>query len=328
MDTTLKQLQGDWSTQREQFAGLVQPVEKKLQALDEQVRQLERLREGAYRSLEQHLQELRTSQRELRDETGHLRSALTASSQSRGQWGEMQLRRLVELAGMLNHVDFDEQQQAGGSRPDMIVHLPNQGILPVDAKTSVSDLLRAAETDQPAERQRLIKAHALAMRNHVRTLSAREYWQQFEHAPDVAVMFVPNEAGLGAAFEEDPALMEYALEQHVLIASPVTLYGLLKAVAYGWQQQAVAENARAIAQEGRELCDRLTVFLDHLGKAGRGLDQAVRAFNDAVGSAESRLVPSARRLGELGASARTPEPPALVERQVRLPAVSAPAPAP
>jgi DNA recombination protein RmuC len=317
LDTVLQQVRGDWGAQREQFAGLVQPVEKQLQALDQQVRQIERLREGAYRTLEQHLQDLRTAHRELRDETGHLRTALTTSSQSRGRWGELQLRRLVELAGMVNHVDFDEQQQAGAGRPDMLVHLPNEGILPVDAKTPLADFLRAAAADNPAERDRLLASHAQAMRNHVRALSAREYWQQFERTPDVVVMFIPNEASLGAAFEQDPDLLEQALGQHVLLATPVTLFGLLKAVAFGWQQHAVAENARAIAQQGKELCERLGVFLDHLGKAGRGLEQAVRAYNTAVGSAESRLVPAARRLGELGASARSVAAPAPVEQAVR-----------
>jgi DNA recombination protein RmuC len=319
LETLLKQMRGDWSAQKDQFSHLVQPVENGLKTLDEQVRQLEQRREGAYRTLEQHLAELRTAHKELRDETGHLRTALTTSSAARGQWGELQLRRLVEMAGMANHVDFDEQQQAGAMRPDMLVRLPNAGILPVDAKTSMQAYLQACEADDEAARRRHLKAHAQAMRQHVRSLSQKEYWQQFERAPDVVVMFVPNEACLSAGFEEDPDLIEYGLQQHVLVATPVTLFGLLKAIAYGWQQQAVAENAVAIAQEGRQLCDRLGVFLDHLAKTGRGLDSSVKAYNDAVGSLESRLMPSARRLGELGATSRDFSPPAIAERQVRLP---------
>jgi DNA recombination protein RmuC len=320
LDAILKQMRGDWSAQKDQFAHLVQPVEKGLKTLDDQVRQLEQRREGAYKTLEQHLAELRTAHKELRDETGHLRTALTTSSAARGQWGELQLRRLVEMAGMANHVDFDEQQQAGAMRPDMTVHLPNAGILPVDAKTSMQAYLQACEAEAEPVRRQHLKAHAQAMRQHVRSLSQKEYWQQFERAPDVVVMFVPNEACLSAGFQEDPGLIEYGLQQHVLIATPVTLFGLLKAIAYGWQQQAVTENAVAIAQEGKQLCDRLNVFLEHLSKTGRGLDSAVKSYNDAVGSLESRLMPSARRLRELGASAKEPSPPAIAERQVRMPA--------
>lgn len=319
LEAILKQMRGDWSAQKDQFTHLVQPVEKSLKTLDEQVRQLEQRREGAYRTLEQHLTELRTAHKELRDETGHLRTALTTSSSSRGQWGELQLRRLVEMAGMANHVDFDEQQQAGATRPDMIIRLPNAGILPVDAKTSMQAFLQACEADSDSARKQHLKAHAQALRQHVRSLSQKEYWRQFERTPDVVVMFIPNEACLSAGFEEDPDLIEYGLQQHVLVATPVTLFGLLKAIAYGWQQQAVTENAVAIAQEGKLLCDRLSVFLDHLSKAGRGLDGAVKAYNDAVGSLESRLMPSARRLRELGASTKDPEPPAIAEGQVRLP---------
>jgi DNA recombination protein RmuC len=320
LDTLLKQMRGDWSAQKDQFAHLVQPVEKSLQTLDEQVRRLEQRREGAYRTLEQHLTELRAAHKELRDETGHLRTALTTSSSARGHWGELQLRRLVEMAGMASHVDFEEQQQAGGTRPDMTVRLPNAGILPVDAKTSMQDYLHACEAETEGARKQHLKAHAQAMRQHVRSLSQKEYWQQFDRAPDVVVMFVPNEACLSAGFEEDPELIEYGLQQHVLVATPVTLFGLLKAIAYGWQQQAVTENAAEIAKEGKLLCERLSVFLDHLSKTGRGLDAATKSYNDAVGSLESRLMPSARRLRELGAASRAPEAPAVAERQARLPA--------
>jgi len=158
------------------------------------------------------------------------------------------------------------------------------------------------------------------MRGHISTLGKKEYWKQFDHTPEVVVMFVPNEACLSASFEECPELIEEGLRQHVLVATPVTLYGLLKAIAYGWQQQSVAENAKVIAAEGQQLCDRLGVFLGHLQKSGRGLDVAVRSYNEAVGSAESRLMPSARRLRELGASSREIESVSPIDHQVRLPA--------
>ena len=322
LDSMVKQLRGDWSTQKEQFSNLVQPVERGLKSLDEHVRQLEQKREGAYKALEQHIGELKHAHSELRDATGHLRSALTTSSSIRGQWGELQLRRVVEMSGMLNHVDFEEQQQAGQTRPDMTVRMPNKGVLPVDAKTSLQDYLRAVESEDAGTRKAALKAHALAMRAHVRSLASKEYWKQFERTPDVVVMFVPNEACLSAAFEEDGELIEYALEHQVLLVTPVMLFGLLKAIAYGWQQQVVTENARLIANQGRELHERLATFLSHLGKTGQNLERAVKAYNDAIGSAESRVMPAARRLRELGSANQDLESPQPVELQTRLPAHS------
>lgn len=329
MEGLMKQIKGDWSVQKEQFSNLVNPVEKSLQSLDQHVRTLEQKREGAYRSLEQHLGDLKTAHQALRDETGHLRSALTVSSRSRGQWGELQLRRIVEQAGMLNHVDFDEQEHtADGQRPDMVIRMPNEGILPVDAKTSLEAYLQAVEADTEDVRRQKMKAHAQAMRNHVRSLSSKAYWKQFQHAPEVVVMFVPNEASLGAAFEEDPQLLEYGLEQHVLVATPVTMFGLLKTIAYGWQQQSIADNAHEIAEEGKILCDRLAVFLDHLQKTGKGLDAAVQSYNDAIGSAQNRLIPSARRFKDLGSTTREIDAPPAIETQARLTDSSAPADTP
>ena len=319
LDGAVKQIKGDWSTQKEQFANLVQPVEKSLKTLDEQVRQLEQKREGAYRSLEQHIGDLQKAQRELRDETGHLRSALTTSSRSRGQWGEMHLRRLVELAGMIHHVDFDEQVQAGDQRPDMVIHLPNQSILPVDAKTSLEHYLQASSAADETARRQYLKQHASAMRGHVTALGKKEYWRQFEKAPEVVVMYVPSEACVGAAFDEDPELIEDGLRQNVLLATPMSLYGLLKAVAFGWQQQDMATNARRIAEEGQVLCDRLNKFLGHLRKTGSSLNTAVGAFNEAVNSAESRLLPSARRMRELGATSQELDGIPPIELQARAP---------
>ncbi|MCE9616125.1 MAG: DNA recombination protein RmuC [Lentisphaerae bacterium] len=318
LDGALNQIKGDWSVQREQFTNLVQPVERTLKALDDQVRQLEQKREGAYRTLEQHIGELKLAHRELRDETGHLRAALTTNARGRGQWGELQLRRIVEMAGMANHVDFEVQVQAGDQRPDMLIQLPNGGLLPVDAKTPLEHFLQATEALDEATRRARLKSHAAAMRTHVTALGRKEYWKQFERTPEVVVMFVPNEACLSASYEEDPQLLEDGLRQHVLLATPVTLYGLLKSIAYGWQQQAIADNARQIAGEGHDLCERLAVFLGHLQKTGRSLDAAVRSYNDAVGSAESRLLPSARRFRELGVTTQEVVEPEPVERQARL----------
>jgi len=320
LDATLKQMKGDWSLHKEQITNLVQPVERSLKSLDEQVRQIEQKREGAYKTLEQHIGDLKSAHRELRDETGHLRQALTTSARARGQWGEVQLRRIVEMSGMLKHVDFQEQAVTGDQRPDMVIRLPNSGILPVDAKTSMEYFLQAVDAKDEAERKKFTKQHGAAMRGHIGALGKKEYWKQFDVSPEVVVMFVPNEACLSASFEEYPDLIEEGLRQHVLVATPVTLYGLLKAIAYGWQQQSIAENAKVIAAEGQQLCDRLGVFFGHLQKSGRGLDAAVRSYNEAVGSAESRLMPSARRLRELGASSREIESVSPIDHQVRLPA--------
>lgn len=320
LDSILKQMKGDWSLHKEQITNLVQPVEKSLKSLDEQVRQIEQKREGAYKTLEQHIGDLKNAHRELRDETGHLRQALTTSPRARGQWGEVQLRRIVEMAGMLKHVDFKEQAVSGDQRPDMVIQLPNSGMLPVDAKTSMEHFLQAVDADDEPERKKFIKQHGAAMRGHINTLGKKEYWKQFDVTPEVVVMFVPNEACLSASFAEYPELIEEGLRQHVLVATPVTLYGLLKAIAYGWQQQSIADNAKIIAAEGQQLCDRLGVFLGHLQKSGRGLDAAVRSYNEAVGSAESRLMPSARRLRELGATSKEIESVSPIDHQVRLPA--------
>lgn len=317
LDGLLNQVRGDWSTQKEQFAGVVQPVAKSLQRLDEQVRLLEQKREGAYQGLQQHLADLQKAQGELRSETGHLRSALTTSTRVRGKWGELQLRRLVEMALMVEHVDFEEQTGSGDQRPDMLVHLPNGGLLPVDAKTPMDHFLAAAATTDDTVRRDHLRGHAAALRSHVTALGQKAYWKQFARAPEVVVMYVPNEACLSAAFDENPQLLEDGLRQHVLLATPVSLYGLLRAVAFGWQQQAITDNARAIADEGKALSERLGVFLGHLQKTGRSLDATVRAFNETVGSAESRLMPSARRLRDLKATERELEGVSPLDQLVR-----------
>lgn len=320
IDLLLQQLRGDWQVQKEQVANILQPVERGLKSLDEQVRLLENERKEAYGSLTQYLTELSRSQKELRDETSHLRSALTTSSSVRGQWGELQLRRIVELAGLTRHVDFEEQKAGQDGRPDMIVHLPNGGILPVDAKISMQNYLAALESSDEPRREQQLQAHARAMREHVRTLGARKYWEQFPKTPDVVIMFVPNESCLSAAFAQDPQLIEDGLATHVLIATPVTLFGLLKAVAYGWQQHAVAENAQEIAREGRVLYERLAIFMQRMNDLGKKLNSTVEAFNETVGSAEKRLIPCARRFQELGAASKELALPEQLQSRAQLPA--------
>ena len=298
---------------------IVEPLQKKLDALDGQVRELEQKREGAYKSIDEHLGNLKSAYEQLRNTTSGLTTALTTSSGVRGEWGEIQMRRVVELAGMVRHVDFDEQETTDAGKPDMLVHLPNEGILPIDAKTTMKTYLEAM--DAPDDRVRKVKmaAHAAAVRSRVRDLAGKEYWKQFERSPDFVVMFIPNEACFSGAFEGDRDLLDYALSQRVLITTPVTLLALLKTVAYGWQQQSMAENAREIATQARELVDRLAKFFEHLHRTGKSLNSTVDAFNASVGSLNSRVMPSARRLKDMGVGAQDIEDLSAIEKRAALP---------
>lgn len=319
LESLLTQLRGDWSTQKSELQNLVQPVEKSLTALDGHIRSLEQERKGAYEGLKEQIVSLKQAHDQLQTTTVTLVQALKSPT-VRGRWGEVQLRRVVEMAGMVAHVDFVEQATTEGGRPDLVVRLPNEGILPVDAKTPMEAYLAAVESTNEEERRNKLAAHARAMRQRVTELGRRSYWDQFDRAPEFVVMFVPNDACLGAVFERDPQFLEDALVQKVLPTTPVTLLALLKAVAYGWQQQRIADNARLIAETGRELYDRIARFADHLDRTGKGLDVAVRSFNAAVGSLESRVLPQARRFRELGAATAELPSPDVVERQVRVPA--------
>ena len=308
MGRLLTEVRGDWGTQKEEMRNLVEPLGKTVHELDRQVQEMEQKREGAYQGLQEQLRQL-----------GPLVQALRAAPNARGRWGELQLRRVVEMADMVSHVDFEEQAVTDSGRPDMIVHLPTEGILPVDSKTPMQAYLEALEDGDGTHREAKLREHVTAIRGRIRELSQKRYWEQFDRAPEVVVMFVPNDACLSAAFEKDGDLLEYAMQQRVLPTTPVTLLALLKTVAYGWQQHKVAENAREIAEQGRELHDRLAKFVEHFQRAGSGLDNAVRAYNDAVGSLESRLFPAARRFKELGAaSADVPVPPN-IDRSLRAP---------
>lgn len=317
LDALLKQVRGDWGTHKEEMKGLVDPLNKALEAIDQQVRDLEQKREGAYRALGEQLRSLGDAQSQLRQSTVRLEQSLKSST-ARGRWGELQLRRVVELAGMTNHVDFSEQVAAEQGRPDMIVWLPNEGILPIDAKTPAAAYLDAMELEGTQRAQKLTE-HAKALRSRVVELSRKAYMDQFERAPEIVVMFVPFESALSAAFENDPELLEYGIEHRILVASPVTLLALLRAAAFGWQQHHMAENARLIAEQGRELYSRFLNVLKPIGEAGDRLGKAVDAYNQAVGSLESRLVPSLRRLREsTAASNEVPDLPP-IDQTPRLP---------
>jgi DNA recombination protein RmuC len=290
---------------REQaIATLVGPLKDALQRVESQTQQLESRREGAYATLEQQLATLRTSSDDLRRETLNLVTALRGS-QVRGRWGELTLRRVVELAGLAEHCDFDEQVtlrgEGGALRPDMVVHLPGHRDIVVDAKVPLSAYLDALDSPRPEDRNAALLRHAAQMRQHMNTLSGKAYWAQFATSLDLVVMFVPGEAFVAAAVEQDRGLLEDAMGQRVVVATPTTLVVLLRSIAYGWKQERLASSAIEIRDLGRDLYERLRTLAGHLDRIGVTLGQSVRAYNDAVGSLESRVLPKAREFRELGA---------------------------
>ncbi len=302
---------------------LVDPMRENLAALEGHVRELEGKREGAYQGLTEQIQGLSRSHSELQRTTLTLTQALKSPT-VRGRWGEMQLRRVVEMAGMVSHVAFAEQVATDGGRPDMIIHLPQAGVLPVDAKVPLAAYMEAMESDDADIRKSRLDGHARAMRSRIRDLSGKKYWAQFTDAPEFVVMFLPNEACLGAAFERDPDLLEYAVGLQVLPTTPVTLLAMLKAVAYGWQQHRITENTRQIAAEGQALYSRLETFLAHFADMGKQLDRAVEGYNRALGSFERRLLPVARRFQEMKIVEGRTDPPDAIETRARRPLVSDP----
>ena len=290
----------DWRIQKEEFRHLVDPLEKNLTELDKQIRQIEEKREGAYQTLMQQVSQLGLSYQELQKTTFNLTQALKSTT-VRGRWGEVQLRRIAEMAGMIAYVDFNEQVAGEQGRPDMVVHLPNKGIIPVDSKVPMSAYLDAQQIQDEDLRQKKLEDHARAMRAHMKALSQKAYWSQFERSPEFVVMVVPYDSGLTAAFEKDGKLLEDALANKVLIVSPVSLLALLKVIAYGWLQLQLAENAQKIAEQGKELYRRFVTFSGHFSEVGKRLNSAVEHYNRAVGSLESRIFPSIQRLKEMGA---------------------------
>lgn len=307
------------TTAKEELTGVVGPLKEELSKLDRQVRELEAKREGAYSSLGTQLQGLHQLQDSLRQQTTTLAQALKSPT-IRGRWGEVHLRRLVELSGMARHVDFSEQESTDAGRPDMVIRLPENGIVPVDSKVPLDAFLKAMEVEDEEARRQLLAEHAKAFRGRIRELAQRAYWEQFERIPEVVVMFVPVEASLSAAFQSDRDLFEYAFQNKVLVTSPIALFALLRSIAFGWQQQQVAENAAEIAAQGKSLYERVLTFVGHIAGVGRTLEASVKKYNEAVGSLDTRVLPAARRLRDLGVGGAEVEPPGAVESQPRLPA--------
>ena len=302
---------------------LVNPVRESLEKVDSKLQAVERERVGAYAALSEQVRSLAQTQQQLQSETAKLVRALRTPA-VRGRWGEIQLRRVVELAGMLDHCDFFEQQSVdtedGRLRPDLLVKLPGGRHVVVDAKAPLGAYLEAFEASDEGRRVELLRDHSRQVRDHMTKLGAKSYAAQFAPAPEFVVMFLPGETFFAAALEHDPELIEFGVDKRVIPASPTTLIALLRSVAYGWRQERLADNAQAISELGRDLYDRLRSTADHFTRLGVQLDRAVVCYNDAIGSLESRVMVSARRFKEKGISTGEEIVPLeSLDRAVRLP---------
>ncbi|HKI68644.1 MAG TPA: DNA recombination protein RmuC, partial [Verrucomicrobiae bacterium] len=299
-------------TREQAIKGLVNPLIETLKRYETQIQEMEKNRQNAYGSLEEQLRNLANVNQQLQKETGTLANTLKGGPAVRGRWGEMTLRRVAELAGMSEHCDFTEQESFesdnGRQRPDMIVHLPNGRDIAVDAKAPLQAFLDAAAATTEEERAARLARHAQLVRERMKELSAKAYWDQFDPAPEIVVLFLPGESFFSAALEQDRTLLEDGMQKHVVIATPTTLIALLRAVAFGWRQEKIEQNAREISALGKELYDRVRTFLGYFENVGATLRRATENYNRAVGSLESRVLPSVRKFKELGAATGNPIP--------------------
>lgn len=295
---------GDLRERQEAVNGLVGPIRESLDKVQARIADIEKARYEAYGQLTAQIKGLLTAQETLRLEANNLVKALR-KPEVRGRWGEMQLRRVVEMAGMLNHCDFEEQvhyaDQQAGSRPDLVVRMPGGRTLVVDAKAPLNAYLDAVDADDE-QRRVLMHKHAQTVGNHIRQLSAKRYWQQLTPTPEFVVLFLPGENFFSGALEADPTLIEQGVHHQVILATPTTLISLLRAVAHGWRQEQLAEGAKQVSALGKELYTRLRVFAQHMNAVGKHLGQSVEAYNQSAASLESRVLVSARRFTQLGIS--------------------------
>jgi len=322
---TLKQFhvqaKGDLEMKEKAVENLIKPVRDALEKTEQQIRLMEHERKEAYGSLSKHLETMVQTQQLLQGETRNLVQALRRP-EVRGQWGEMTLKRLAELAGMVEHCDFYEQENTstdeGRMRPDMIVRMPDGREIVVDVKTPLDAYLSAVEATDDESRRKHLEHHARKVRERVRELSSKAYWTQFKNAPDFVILFIPGDQFLGAALDMDRTLLEDALKQKVILTTPTSFVALLRAVAYGWRQESLAANAEHIRDVGEDLYNRLATFSEHLMKLGRSLNGAVTDYNKTVGSFESKLLPGARKFSEMGVGGdKTLEEPERIEKSVR-----------